>query len=256
MADTRALATLLGLQSPSNMTATASPYFNKRRSQIVSGEETLAPSDLETMQAQLELGNQGLGVSRDMIRDAGISSLRQRLGLAAAQEAAKTGDLTAVERVKGQYAVQAAAEAAKAAEARRSANAEDIAARQETSSQAAMDRLTAAMGGRKELQEGQQAFTAGRVSSTGLSAIARERQHLADVVAKEEPGTLAKFIGRTNPRQQELDAFDDTLSLAHKIAAQFPDASAEEGLAQLGETGMTPAEVGQTQKFLLLLRGR
>ena len=256
MADTQALARLFGLQSPSNLTPTASPYLNKRRAQIVSGEDELAPSELEQLTTQQALGNQGLGVSRDTIRDAGIQQLKQRLGLITAEAQAKQQGDIATERIKGQYAVQAATEAAKAAEARRAAGSADIAARQEVSQQSAMERLAAMMGGRKELQTSAQEFKSGQVSSTALSSIARERQHLADEIRKAEPNMLGRLIGRTNARQPELDTFDAALEAAQKIAAQFPDVSAEEGLMRLGETGVTPDEIGQVQKLLLMLRGR
>lgn len=101
------LQTLLRLQSPSNMRP-ADPYVAKRQAQIIGGEDALAPSELDQMKTQLQLGDQGLGVSRDMIRDSGISTLRQKLGLAKAEEDAKTADALAVAGQQGKNALSVA----------------------------------------------------------------------------------------------------------------------------------------------------
>lgn len=101
------LQTLLKMKSPSNFSVEgADPYMLKRQAQIASGDDALAPSELEQMQTQAGLGNAGLGVSRDMVRDSGINSLKQKLGIMNATEEAKGRAAIAPEIVKGQFGLQ------------------------------------------------------------------------------------------------------------------------------------------------------
>ena len=249
-----ALAQLLKLQSPTNVGALSS-----RGLDIASGMEDFAPteSELGTMQEQdtLQSGPYGYSAPKEEYRADSMSKIKRMLGLGQIQHQQQLAEKTQPEIIKGEYGVRAAAEAAKAAEARRGANEAAMASRQ--------DQMIAAIGGRQDktianqgaLQEDQQAFKGGQVNATAMGAIARERQHLADEIRKGEPNALFKMFGRTNQRQGELDTFDAALGAAQKIASQFPQASAEEGLMNLGETELNPDEVGQVQKFLLMLRG-
>jgi hypothetical protein len=250
-----ALQSMMGLQSPSNMTA-SDPYVAKRRAQIVSGDEDYAPSEMDQLSAQLNLGDQGVGVSRDMIRDSGMQALKQRLGMATAAAGAKAQGDIATERVKGEYGLKAAEATARAAEDRMQANQDSIAQRTQMQIDAANSRQVAGFGQANAAREDAQAFKAGEVSPTALGVIARERQHLADEIRKAEPNALFKMFGRTNPRQAELDTYDSALGAAKQIAAMGQGVSAEDGLSALGEDQLTPDEVGQVQKFLLLLQGR
>lgn len=101
------LQTLLKMKSPSNFSPEgADPYVLKRQAQIAGGDDALAPSELEQMQTQAGLGDRGLGVSRDMIRDSGINSLKQKLGIMNATEEAKGRAAIAPEIVKGQFGLQ------------------------------------------------------------------------------------------------------------------------------------------------------
>lgn len=99
------LQTLLKLKTPQNFSpeSGADPYVQKRQAQIYSGDDSLAPSELEQMQTQAGLGDRGLGVSRDFIRDSGIDSLKQKLGIFNAQEDAKIRASVAPVAAKGEY---------------------------------------------------------------------------------------------------------------------------------------------------------
>lgn len=259
-----ALQTLMRMQSPSNMTPTDDPFVDKRRAAILSGEDDLlAPSDDELIGAQSDPGVGVVGspggytatLSRDSLRDTAMGTLRKKLGL---QEIAHKQDLESKilpEQVKGQYQIRAAQESAKALGDRLaySQNAQDQ--RSQQNQAAIMDRLNTSLGAQQARQDDAQQFKAGQVNPTAMAAIARERQALATQVQKQAPGTVMSFLGKKNPAQAQLDAFDNTLAYAQKMAQMPGVASAEDGLAQMGVTGATPDEIGQINKFLLLLRG-
>jgi len=250
MATPNALATLLKLQSPSNMNSTGDPYVDRRRSDIVSGMDEYAPSELDQRMVQSQLGDQGMGVSRDMIRESGIQQGVQ--GARAQQE--KLRQLLLPAQIKGEYDVRAAQEASKAQADRLRYSNEQQNAR--------TDKQIAAVGGRQDVGIDAAAAAAKavadakatRVNPASLTNISSQRAKLAADITKSNPNALMSALGRKNPRAAELEAFDNSLGYAQKIMDEMPDASAEEALMQMGEQP-TPDELGQIQNFLLLLRG-
>lgn len=247
------LRRLMRLQSPSNLTSSGNSYLDKRRQQIALGEDDLAPSELTQHKIQQNLGSWGHGVSRDMIRDEGIQQLKQKLGLIQAEAQAKLQP----EIIKGEYGVRQAREAAEAAEAKRAANEQAAEFRQERSLNAALERAQLTQAGQNTRQQVGIDARAGMTPPGVLTAISSERQKLADTIAKEEPGALSKLLlRRGNPRQSELQDFDAALKAAKDIQRLYPQLSTEEGLEQLGVTGLSPNQTGQVEKFLLMLRGQ
>lgn len=251
MANADALRAMLRLPSVSNM-SNPDPYVAKRTAQIVSGEDEYAPADADLMIQQEGIArNTGMGFSRDQLRDAGMQHLRQQLALVEAPEQIKAQAGLAQTNLKGQYDVKAAQAAATAAEARAQANQDAIAAR----TQQQIDATNSRFDREQTLRETKDTRAAGQVPNTVLTTIGNQRKQLEAAIAKAEPGTLAKFIGRKNPRAAELATFDNALALAQRINAQSPDADAQTGAAAMGENALTPEELGQVQTFLLMLRG-
>lgn len=149
--DPNALGVLTRLRSLSNMTPGGDGFVNKRRAQIVSGEDDLAPSEFEQFQVQDQMGGR---VSRDMIRDAGIQGLKQRLGIINAEAQAKLQP----EIVKGEYGVKAAEVAARASADRLKYTQDSINGRTEKNQEAILSRLDKSLGSRSDLQEDRQQF--------------------------------------------------------------------------------------------------
>lgn len=134
-----ALAALLKLQSPSNMTPTGDPYADGRKAAVLSGESGLEPSDAEatamqnteglgtfhspiagqvtrTRDSPWSLGGGGSAVtgtsapggfvtslSREAMKDTAISALKKKFGLISAQSQADIQKETAGAQVKGKY---------------------------------------------------------------------------------------------------------------------------------------------------------
>lgn len=202
--DPNALAVLLKLGGASNMTPGPDAFVNKRRQQILGGEDELAPSELEQITTQRELGGT---VSRDMIRDAGIQGLKQRLGLINAEAQAKLQP----EIVKGEYGVKSARAAADAAEARRGANEAAAETRQERSLNAALERAKLSQGGQNTRQEDKQAFdlekppTQAKLGATQGTLNALQK-------ARESYGSPMSRIGRMVGLGGSSDAFKGALA--------------------------------------------
>lgn len=253
------MRSLLRLQSPTNVgAASGNPFMARRQSEIASGADEMLPDGdspgLMIEQENIAKGT-GMGVSRDALRGDVLTQLKQKLGLMDREAAHELDQAVIPEQVRGEYGVRAAEASGRAAADRLRYTQEQISGRQEQNQGEIMARLDKTLGAQGARQEDAQAFKRGQTNPGALTAIARERQALAAAVAKSEPGALGKLFQRTNPRSAELESFDGALGAAQQIVSQFPDASAEDGLAQLGENQLTPEEIGQVQKFLLLLRG-
>lgn len=249
------LRQLLRMQSPSNVGGMG----RERELDVASGMDAFEPSEGELKQAQVE-GAQTSGPytvyrSRDDIRGDAMQALRRQLGMGEIAHRQKVEEELAPVQMKGQFDVQAQREAARVTEDRRAANEQAAEVRQQRMLDAQSDRLDRTLAAQGARQEDAQAFKQGSVSPSALNTIARERQALAKAVADNEPSMLAKLFRRTNPRAGELETFDAALGAAQQILERFPDMDAEQGLAALGETDVTPNEAGQVQKFLLMLRG-
>jgi len=164
--DPNAAGILTRLRSLSNVTPTGDAFVDKRRLQIQTGEDELAPSELEQRQTQMQMGGE---VSREMIRDHGIQALKQKLGMIAAESQAKLQP----EIIKGEYGVRQAREAATAAEARRGANEQAAEARQERSLNSALQRAQLSQGGQDTRQEDRQAFELENPNATATAVPAQ-----------------------------------------------------------------------------------
>jgi hypothetical protein len=175
------LEVLQRLRSISNMTPTGNAYLDKRRGQIATGEDELAPSDLEQLQTQLALDKEGVSVSRDQVRDAGIQQLKQRLGLMGRQHQMDMEKETAPEIIRGEYGVRSAEAAARAAADRLKFSADATAGRQEDNQRAIMERLDKTQGGLNTRQEDNQQF---KVEHPNAGATTMVPAQLYDAVNK------------------------------------------------------------------------
>ena len=242
------------LRSMSNVAPEGgSDYLARRTSDIHSGMDEMIPdadsADFKMAQAEIQK-NLGIGVSRDELRRTPMALLRQKFGL---NQQANDAKLREVE-TEGAADIEQARVGANAAADRLSYTQGQINQRQDANQAAIMDRLERTQSG----QDNRQQVAIGakpKVAPASTNMIARERQALAAAVAKEEPGAIGKFLRRTNPRAAELENFDNTLQWAQKIANEMPEASAEEALAAMGQANVSPEELGQIQKFLLMLKG-
>lgn len=247
----QAMATLRRAIRPVN---DGDAYFARRQSEIVSGADDLLPgADSAGFKiAQAGVAKQhGVGVSRDALRQDAMAALKQKLGLAQMESDAQVRKA----QTEGEYDIAAQREAAKAAADRLAYSQEQIGSRQEANQAAIMNRLDKSLGAQAERQQVGIDAKAGQVNPSALTAIARERAALEKAVAEAEPGVIGRFLRRPNPRASELEQFDNTLGWAQRIAREFPDASAEEALAAMGQSA-DPDELGRIQTFLLMLRGR
>ena len=260
------LAVLMRMRSPSNMTSTGDPYLDKRRQQIIGGDDELAPSELDQHLAQTQLSSQGAGgFSRDMIRDSGINALKKKLGLMQLQSEADTAD----EHVRGQYGVKQAEIGAREAASRQAANQEAIAARQEASQAAMMERLQQSLTQRDTAREDQQQFKV--ENPTGASRTTVPAQ-LYDAVNKARGGyesmannPVSRFLfgnGRTSAYETALTNVLDrkgTLSEVQEVLPvlqQAPGASVDEKIANSGVPGLQSLDPYERQYLQLKLQGR
>lgn len=255
------LASLLKMKSPSNMGG--APGMSKRALDVTAGTDWMEPSEDELLEAQ---NTEGVGThsspngtyqsvrSRNDLRDSGMQVLKRKLGMAEIEHSQK---MEAVERplhIKGQYDVAAAKTAAEASADRFEQQQDNIDARQRNQIAATQANLQVTQGGQNARQEDAQQDRRERPPTAGPAVIARERQALAAAVAKSEPSLMDRILKRPNPRAAELDDFDNHLAYAEKIVREMPDASVEEALAAMGQEPDSN-ELGQIQKFVLLLRG-
>ncbi len=186
MATPNPLATLLRLQSPSNMNSTGDSYLDRRRSDIVSGMDEFAPSELEQLTTQNQLGDSGLGVSRDLIRQHGIQKGIE--GARAQQE--KLRQLLLPAQIKGQYDVAAAEAQGKAAGDRLRYSQNEQNARQAAQ--------IAAMGGRQET--GIDAAT----EAAKLKAAADAAKQQATIAARPIPAGIQKGVDTARGRYEGM----------------------------------------------------
>lgn len=211
----------------------------------------IGPSDAEVGDLQAQEGEKmlkdthgayGYTPSAESVRGSAMQELHRKLSLNSLAHRQEMEKVTQPEIIRGQYGV-------KEAETTARAGADRLAAQENSM----MERLQYAQGQQNQRQQvGIDAKP--QVNPGALGAIAREREAIAARVAKTAPGAVGRFFGRANPGQGELDTFDNTLSYAQKIAKDYPELAAEEALGQMG-VSPDSNELGQIQKFLLLLRG-
>lgn len=240
----QSLAALLKMQSPSNMNSTGDPYVDRRRSEIVGGADEYAPSELEQMITQRQLGDQGMGVSRDMIRSAGIDR-GQDAEKAAMQ---KLRMLVLPEQIKGQYGMATAEANARAAADRMQTNQDAIAARGEQSQRAIDARAAATQTGQNTRQQvGIDAATAHQQAAIAARPVPAALQKGVDT-ARGNYGGVMSSIGRAMGFNGGKDAYSTALEQAitangtdmtelHQNAAQLaaaPGKSLDEKAAALG----------------------
>jgi hypothetical protein len=203
--------------------------------------------------------------SRDEMRDAGIGLLKQKLGLQAAEHGMEMERETAKARVEGEYDLRgrelsnegqmnvARTYADQRAETAQNNLAAREAAYEEMRLAAEADpNRSVSRSGVGSIGAARQDPAAKGPSAGVRTQIARERAALAKAVSEAEPYAISKMFGRTNPRQAELEMFDTTLAYADKILREYPGMSAEEALAEMGQSP-DPNELGQIQKFMLML---
>lgn len=255
--DPQAMARLRAMVSPQNMSAPKDAYLARRTADITSGYDDMVPdadsAEMKLAQIQTQRDT-GVGFSRDDLRRGPMAALRQKFGL---NQQANDARLQQVQAA-GDADVEAAKVGAEAAADRLSYTQGQITSRQDANQAAIMERLNRTQSGQNARQEDQQAFRRSmtpQVNPSTTNLIARQRAALQAQIAKSEPGPVAKMFRRTNPRAAELEMFDNTLAYAQKIANEMPDASAEEALAAMGQTNVSPEELGQIQQFLLMLKG-
>lgn len=247
------IQSLLRLKSPSNVQALPS----KRSLDVVSGMDDFAPDpdSPELKMAQEGIARKtGMGFSREALRGDIMGKVKQVLGLQQIEHQQEMEKAVVPEQIRGEYGVKQAETGAKALADRLKFSQDAIGQRQEANQAAIMDRLNVTQGAQNARQEDAQAFKAGNVNPAAITAIANERKAIAAAQAKNAPNALMKMFGRSNPYDAQLETFDNTLGYAQKILREHPNASAEEALAAMGQQP-SPDELGQIQKFLLLLRG-
>lgn len=95
------LETLRSMAGLSNLTPTGNAYADKRKAQIVSGEEEYAPSEVDLMQEQLS--PEGAGFSRDQLRDSAMQKVKQALKMKALEHSQDMEARLAPVQLKGQF---------------------------------------------------------------------------------------------------------------------------------------------------------
>lgn len=241
---------LLRMSGSSNMTPTGDKYFDKRRQQIIGGDDELAPSQLEQHLVQDELGGT---YSRDMIRDAGISTLKRKLGLIGAEAQAKIQP----EIIRGEYGVRAARESAVAAENRRQASANDSFERQERSQNSMMERLEKTLGATSARQEDRQQHdidnpNAGRGVTQGtLTQLQKVREGM--------PGNpLTRYFGGDAANERLKGALANVLEQRGTLGPVSKAAAALKAGEQLNEEEQQWLQTlgPYEQEYLKLLSGK
>jgi hypothetical protein len=215
------LATLLKLRSPSNMQSTGDAYGDKRRSQILSGQEDYAPSELDQMTTQLDLGDRGLGVSRDLVRDAGIQHgvEGERVAMQKLQQ------MLLPAQVKGQYDVQAARENATAASARAQASENAARERAQMTADAVNARQTAGFTQGDKAREDEQAAKA--AAAAALAAL-RAQQGVPAPISKALQDARAGYEG-VHPMNSLLRMFGQTPNADTRYEQSLTDVLSRQG---------------------------
>lgn len=183
-----------------------------------------------------------------------MQALRRSLRLDDRQHQQEMEKAVVPEQIRGEYGVRQAETTGKALADRLQYTQNE----QDQRTRFIQDQTTARTGlvqaGQGARQDDAQAFKAGNVNPAAMTAIANERKAIAAAQAKNAPNALMRMLGKSDPYQAQLETFDNTLGYAQKILREHPEASAEEALAAMGQQP-SPDELGQIQKFLLLLRG-
>jgi hypothetical protein len=256
------LAVLQKLRSVSNMNPTGDNYFDKRKQQIVGGEDALAPAPLEQLQTQLELGDQGIGVSRDQISDSGISLLRRKLGLQAIQHQQEMEKETQPEIIKGEYGVRAQEAGAKALADRLKFNSDATSARQEDNQAAIMARLDKTIGAQGARQEDAQQYKtdhtpAPAVNPALYSAVQKAQTGYGGMLSK-----ITRGLGGDGGRQALTAALTAVLdkkgTLPHMggvadVLKQAPGATIDERIVNAGIPGLQQLDPYERQYLALTL---
>lgn len=99
------LETLRSMAGLSNLTPTGNAYADKRKAQIVSGEEEYAPAEADLMQEQLSPA--GAGFSRDQLAQSAIQKVKQMLKMKALEHSQDMEARLAPVQLKGQFDVEA-----------------------------------------------------------------------------------------------------------------------------------------------------
>lgn len=104
MANYESMRMLLGLKSPSNMTG-SDPYMTRRRADIYSGTDDWVPSGNAGRYrlAQQDIQGQGIGISREDLREDDLAGVRQFLGKSGVEH----GQQMEREHLRGGYGVAA-----------------------------------------------------------------------------------------------------------------------------------------------------
>lgn len=257
--DPNALATLLRLREPSNLTNRSQHELD-----IITGADDLGPSDLELqgIQEQTTLRTPGgytANFSREKIRDSAMQTLKRKLALGAIEHQQQMEKTLAPKRIEGQFQVEAAERSAKAAADRLQAQQDAIAERQRVT-QEGLDRRLAEQEriGDERVAMRPAPGSRGGTPTEGMVKRLREAQ-------SNYGGTVNSFFrrfgadgGRTAYSQALTDVLDrkGTLrGLSQAVAeAKAQGMTAEQALADAAANGvqLDPYE----QEFVKLTLGR